>query len=56
MVMVLPDPFIGMVAQRNSTPTQQLGYAPRSGPEVKNGTSSAKDGMPETSNAGQSWS
>jgi len=31
---------------RNSTKTQQSGHAPRSGPEVKNG-SSAKDGAPE---------
>jgi len=31
---------------RNSTETQQSGHAPRSGLEVKNG-SSAKDGAPE---------
>jgi len=30
----------------NSTEIQQSGHAPRSGPEVKNG-SSAKDGAPE---------
>jgi len=29
----------GMGAWRNSTETQQSGYAPRSGPEVKNGSS-----------------
>jgi len=27
--------------------TQQSGHAPRSGPEVKNGRSSVKDGAPE---------
>jgi len=46
VVVVLPDLFQGMGAWRNSTETQQLGHAPRSGPEVKNG-SSAKDGAPE---------
>jgi len=46
MVVVLPDPFQGMGAWKNSTETQQSSYAPRSEPEVKNG-SSAKDGMPE---------
>jgi len=35
-----------MGAWRNSMETQQSGYAPKSGPEVKNG-SSAKDGAPE---------
>jgi len=35
-----------MGAWRNSTETQQSGNAPRSGPEVKNG-SSAEDGTPE---------
>jgi len=35
-----------MGAWRNSTETQQSGHAPRSRPEVKNG-SSAKDGAPE---------
>jgi len=34
-------------AWRNSTETQQSGYAPRSGPEVKNGGSSAEDSAPE---------
>jgi len=37
VVVVLPDPFRGMGAWRNSTGTQQSGHAPRSGPEVKNG-------------------
>jgi len=36
-----------MEAWRNSTETQQSGHTPRSGPEVKNGRSSAKDGSPE---------
>jgi len=45
--VVLHDPFRGMRAWRNSTETQQSGHAPRSGPEVKNGRSSAKDGAPE---------
>jgi len=44
---VLSDPFRGMGAWRNSTEAQQLGHAPRSGPEVKNGRSSAEDGAPE---------
>jgi len=43
---VLPDPFRGMGTWRNSTETQQSGHAPRSGPEVKNG-SGAEDGTPE---------
>jgi len=46
-VVVLPDPFRGMGAWRNSTETQQLGHAPRSGSEVKNGRSSAENGTPE---------
>jgi len=29
-------------ASRNSTETEQSGYAPRSGPEIKNGRSSAR--------------
>jgi len=45
--VVLPDPFRGMGAWRNSTETQQSGQAPRSGPEVKNGRSGAEDGAPE---------
>jgi len=35
VVVVLPDPLLGMGAWRNSTETQQSGHAPRSGPEVK---------------------
>jgi len=46
-VVVLPDPFRGMGAWRNSTETQQSGHAPRSGPEVRNGRSSAEDGAPK---------
>jgi len=38
LMVVLPNPFSGMRAQRN----QQLGHAPTSGLEVKNGWSSAK--------------
>jgi len=45
MVVVLPDPFRGMGAWRNSSETQQSGYTRRSGPEVKN--SSTKDGVLE---------
>jgi len=43
----LPDPFRGMGGGKNSTEAQQSGHAPRSGPEVKNGRRSAKDGVPE---------
>jgi len=47
VVMVLLDLFREMGAWRNSTETQQSGHAPRSGLEVKNGRSSAKDSVPE---------
>jgi len=47
VVVVLPDPFRGMGAWRNSTEIQQLGHTPRSGSEIKNGRSGAKDGAPE---------
>jgi len=47
VVVVLPDSFREMGAWRNSTETQQSGHAPSSGPEVKNGRSSAKNGAPE---------
>jgi len=47
VVVVLSDPFRGMGVGRNSTETQQSGHNPRSGPEVKNGRSSDKDGAPE---------
>jgi len=39
VVVVLPDPFRGKRAWRNSLETQQSGHAPRSGSEVKNGRS-----------------
>jgi len=36
------------VEELHGDPSQQLGHAPRSGPEIKkNGRSSAKDGVPE---------
>jgi len=41
-----PTPSRGIGAWRNSTETKQSCHAPRSGPEVKNG-SNAKDGAPE---------
>jgi len=44
--LVLLDTFQGVGAWRNFTETQQSGHAPRSGPEVKIG-SSAKDGTLE---------
>jgi len=47
VVVVLPNPFREMGAWRNSTETQQSVHAPRSGPEVKNGRSSAEDGALE---------
>jgi len=37
----------GGATRANSAETQQSGHAPRSGPEVKNGRSRAKDGAPE---------
>jgi len=43
---MLPDPFRGMGARKNSAETQQSGHALRPGPEVKNGNS-VKDGAPE---------
>jgi len=45
--VLLPDPFRGMGAQRNSTETQKSGHATRPGPEVKNGKNGAKYGAPE---------
>jgi len=36
VMVVLPDPFRGMRAWRNSTETQQSDHTPRSGPEAKN--------------------
>jgi len=46
VVMALPVSFRGMVVRRNSAEHQQSGHTPRSGPEDKNGRSSAKDGAP----------
>jgi len=47
LVVVLSDLFRRMGEQRNSMEAQQLGHAQRSGPEVKNGRCSAKDGALE---------
>jgi len=47
VVVVLPNPFRGMGAQRNSAETQQLDHAPKSGPDIKIGRSTATDGAPE---------
>jgi len=46
VVAVLPDPFRGKGGVE-FTETQQSGHALRSGPEVNNGRSNAKDGAPE---------
>jgi len=46
MVVVLPDPFRGMGAWKNSTEIQQSSHAPTSGPEGKN-ERSAKGGALE---------
>jgi len=51
---LLQMPHSKMGAWRNSTETQQSGHVPRSGPEVKNGRSGAKDGASERPDAGQS--
>jgi len=47
VVVVLPDPFRGMGAWRKSSETQLSAHARRSGPQIKDGRSSAKDGAPE---------
>jgi len=52
VVVVLPDPFRGLEAWRNSTETQQSDHAPRFGPEVKNGRSTAEDGAPKSLGCG----
>jgi len=41
--MVLPDPIQEKGKRRNSVEIQQSGGALRSGPEIKDGKSSAKD-------------
>jgi len=46
-LVVLPDHFRGMGVRRNSAETQQSGHAPRSGPEIEAGRSSAKDDAPD---------
>jgi len=46
VVMVLPDPFRGMGAWRNSTEIQQSGHTQRSEPEVENGRNTLKDSAP----------
>jgi len=46
VVVMLPDPFRGIGAWRNSTETQHSSHTPKSGPKVKNG-SIAEDGAPE---------
>ena len=43
VVVVLPDPFRGMGARRNSAETQQSGHTPRSGPYIENRERGAKD-------------
>jgi len=53
IVVVLPDLFRGMGAQRNSAERQQSDYASTSGPEIKN-ESSAKMARRRESDAGQS--
>jgi len=40
VVVSLLEPFRGIGARRNSVETQQSGHAPRTGPDIKNGTSS----------------
>jgi len=42
VAVVLPDSFRGMGAWKNSTETQKSGHAPRSGPEVKNGSGACR--------------
>jgi len=54
VVVVLPERFLGMRIRRNSVNTEQAGYAPRFGPEIKYGRSSDKDGALRGSDAGQS--
>jgi len=44
---MLPNPFRGMGVRSNLAETQQSGNAPRFGPQIKNGRSSAEDGMME---------
>jgi len=48
LVVVLYDPFQGMEERRNSAETQQSRH------EIKDESSSAKEGAPERANVGQS--
>ena len=43
VVVVLPDPFRGMGARRNSAETQQSGHTSRPGQQIKNRERGAKD-------------
>jgi len=52
LVVVLPDPFRGIGAWKNSTETQQSCRALRSRPEVKNGRSSAGEARMRDSQGG----
>jgi len=54
VVVVLPDPFRRMGAWRNSTETQQSSHAPRSGPEVKNGSGAEEARMQDSQGGGES--
>jgi len=54
VMVVLPDLFWGMGVWRNSMETQKSGHTQRYGPEVKNGKSGAKEGVPRGSDAEQS--
>jgi len=51
IVVVLTDSFRGMRVRRNSVEVQQLGHAPRSGSELKNGRSSANVSPPYSGGA-----
>jgi len=47
VVVVLPDPFREIGTRSNSSDTQQLSHVPRSGQEIKDERSTAKDDAPE---------
>jgi len=47
VVVVLPDPLQGVEGMEELHGDPQLGHAPRLGTEVKNGKSSAKNGVLE---------
>jgi len=46
-VVVLPDAFRGLEARRNSMETKQSGHASWFGPEIKDGRSRPKNGVPK---------